>query len=72
MSTYGPGHPDPQDYLDEITEMLEDGVRYAWAESTLSGIYNTISQTGRVSDGQINAITNIKASATNRRGRHRR
>lgn len=46
-------------FTQEIDELLEDD-RYAWAESTLSGIKETVVRMKTVSEGQRKAIANIR------------
>lgn len=51
---------DAQQALGRIEDMLSDGDRYGWAADTLTGIQWTIEQTGRVTDRQLVAISNIE------------
>ena len=53
-----------KDYLSIIGGMMSDG-RYGFAQSTLLGIYDSIEETGTVSDGQMRAVDNIKYSVKN-------
>lgn len=46
----------------EGIEVLQSSGDYEWASDTLSGIYDTVKASGRVSDGQRTAIRNIGAS----------
>jgi hypothetical protein len=45
--------------IDKIDELLEDD-QYAWAFTTLCGIRETITRTGKVTEGQAYAINNIR------------
>lgn len=51
----------PAEFLDEIGEMRASG-QYDWADSTLSGIFTTVRETRRVTEGQRRAVENIKAA----------
>lgn len=53
--------------LERISDLLSEessrgGLRYAWAEDTLTGIYETVEKTGRVSEAQRRAVDNIENS----------
>ena len=52
-------------FLDLVKDTLE---AQAWAEDTLEGIYDSVSRTGRVTEGQRRAVQNI-ADAGERRWR---
>lgn len=54
-----PTNEDPQAWLATIDEMVESE-EYQYAEETLLGIGERIEETGRVTSGQIEAITNIQ------------
>lgn len=45
----------------QIDELLEDEA-YEWAMMTLSGIRDTVSRTGRATEGQQRAVDNIENS----------
>lgn len=49
---------DVNDFLDELTEMLEDP-KYLFAHETLSGIKTTVEKSSRVTEGQRRAVSNI-------------
>ena len=60
----GPGQPHKlteaaRDFLDEVAELLGDA-RYNFATETLSGVWNTVERTGRVTPGQYTAVGNIR------------
>lgn len=45
-------------FLGEIDELLAAD-QYLWAHDTLTGIYETVTRSKRVTDGQRRAVTNI-------------
>ena len=47
------------DALAEIEDLMADD-DFAWASDTLTGIFDTISRTGRVTTAQRGAIDNIR------------
>ena len=49
---------DVADFVRHIDEMLESG-EFDWAEDTLTGISETVSKFGRVTEGQRRAVSNI-------------
>ena len=51
---------DASEFLDKLQDMCNSG-EFHWADDTLTGIYNTISETGYVTTGQRRAIENIAA-----------
>jgi hypothetical protein len=55
-----------QEFLEEILELLDDE-DYQFADTTLTGIYDTVSRTGRVTPGQRRAVDNIGSTVENRR-----
>jgi len=59
----GPGEagPDPeaQKFLLVIETMRESGA-YDWADDTLTRIYDWVVEHGRISEGQVKAIRNIR------------
>lgn len=62
---------DAAEFLSRI-EQLESSGEYGWASTTITGIYETVERTGRVTDGQRRAIDNIEASGQRREARPRR
>lgn len=48
-------------FLQRIEDLRGTGDA-GWADDTLSGIYDTVRKTGRITDGQERAITNIEAA----------
>lgn len=63
----GPGHRSAavQQFLDELETLRASGWA-DWADETLKGIYDTVSGSNRVTDGQRGAVDNIRASAESR------
>lgn len=53
-------------FIADIEDLLATG-KYTWAETTLRGIQETVEKTGRVSDGQRRAVTNIEHAVDERR-----
>lgn len=58
LSSIGSSSRDAADFVRLIDEMLESG-EFDWAEDTLTGISDTVSKTGRVTEGQRRAVDNI-------------
>lgn len=54
-------HQEAEKALEDIVAMQDDP-KYAWAAETLTGIYDTISSTGRCTYGQRRAIDNIMSA----------
>lgn len=52
--------PEAEDTLDLCRELLDDP-RYQWAWGTVSGIRESITNSGKATPGQVNALQNIKA-----------
>ncbi len=60
-------HAKPLEEPESVTDVVEflsrlEGMQdgYAWASDTLDGIYTTVTETGRVTAGQVRAIDNIE------------
>ncbi len=60
---------DPSAFLARLEDLRVDS-DYDWASDTIEGIYTTITESGRVTAGQLRAIDNIVDGA--QRGRWRR
>ncbi len=56
---------DPFEFLARLEDLEGDG-DYSWAWDTITGIYDTVERTGRVTAGQLRAIDNIQASIVDR------
>lgn len=59
-----------KDFLEEISELLGDR-RFNFAHETLSGIWETVERTLRVTPGQYTAVRNIRRSVEEREERPR-
>lgn len=59
-------HADVAEFLDEIDELLNSG-RFGWAESTLSGIADTVRSQKVVTPGQRAAVEHIVAGGNRAR-----
>jgi hypothetical protein len=55
------GDPAAAEFIKRIDELLESG-DYDWAEDTLSGIRETVERTGRVTENQERAVSNIEGA----------
>ena len=54
----GPG-ADRFDRLRGIIEWMRECGRFEWADATLTGIYDSVSERGFVTEGQWKAVSNI-------------
>lgn len=52
-------------FLVRLEDLQGDG-DYSWALDTIEGIYETVTEQGRVTTGQLRAINNIVASVKDR------
>lgn len=57
-----------QEYYAIIEDMLSDGLRYTYAESTLMGILEFIEEEDNITDAQIQAVENIKEKPNQKYG----
>lgn len=57
----GDSFSEVKDFLDKLEGMRGSG-KYDWCDLTLTGIFDTIQKTGRVSEGQRKAVMNFLAS----------
>ena len=60
---------DPSEFLSRLEDLRDDS-DYDWASDTIEGIYTTVTESERVTAGQLRAIDNIVDGA--QRGRWRR
>ncbi len=51
---------DVTEFLSKVQDMCDSG-KFTWADDTLEGIYNTVSESGYVTSGQQRAVENIAA-----------
>jgi hypothetical protein len=51
--------PEAEELLQRIEDM-QNSDDYLWAQDTLEGIHDTVSMSGRVTEGQVRAIDNIE------------
>ena len=56
--------------LDRIAEMRGSGL-FNWADDTLRGIEDSVAGSGRVTEGQRQAVANIEEASWSGRGRRR-
>jgi hypothetical protein len=56
---------DPFDFLTRLEDLRAD-TDYEWASDTIEGIYTTVTESGRVTDGQLRAIDNIEDAVEQR------
>lgn len=55
-----------ESFVDYIDEMInDDDERYAWSLETLEGIRSTVVSTNRITERQIESVTNIRFSVRN-------
>lgn len=47
-------------FLARIMDILDDG-KCNWARDTLEGIHETVTKTGKITEGQRRAVNNIEA-----------
>ena len=53
---------DPFAFLTRLEDLRADS-EYDWASDTIEGIYTTVTESGRVTEGQLRAIDNIEEGA---------
>ena len=55
-----------EEFSAELDDLLSDS-DYEWANETIDGILNTVTDRGHVTEGQRNAIENIKTAVERRK-----
>lgn len=53
---------DVKHFLTHLADLIDDGT-VKWAYSTLQGIYESVQQSGKVTEGQQRAVANIRKHA---------
>ena len=63
----GDSREEVKSYMSTLEDMLSDYDRYGYAEDTLLGIYTHLESYGKISEGQIRAVENIKSKPSRKK-----